>query len=872
MSDALVRLRIENSEYDAKLKRATEGLQRYVEGCRKAGGTLEVVEKDTLDFVKALGTMETTSKSATGKLNEMKKAFVEWSVIYKEMNAEEKKGDFGKALSASLDQLKTRINDSKKNLSEINQELGETTATSQGTGNAIEMLAGKFGVNTKMIGEFGLAIGATTAALKFAKDVFTSSEANMDEWGRVVEASQTIYESFLTSINNGDVGGFLTKIGQIEQAARAAYDALDNLNTQKAIQSPQVSAKNTEIQRMETMLRTGRYIAPVDGRKAAQGLKDGEVLTKAQKDAIAKNLQEAMAEVADITKSQVSSATKAIDALYNEQAAVLGVSKKEFLDATSSWSKFTDALDKSEKYWKWRNENTTYETRGMGMNVHTVARYDDSQNPYKGWGWVKTFKDGGEKFNRLLEEIQKRDASMQQLYGQQARTYRSVNRVEGVTPYGGGGGGAKTTVVDIAPEGSVTAQIKLVQDLQKAWRDAADDDSRKRIKAEIEQAQTVLDVMNGKTTLNDITITVNDAEALEQIKNIEGISLDPKTLTVDAETGEAVKALNAVEGITLDPKNVTVTADTSEALAKLQDIQGIKIEPIEVEGLKALAAAKKQYADAVKNTPTFEGFKGGVAESMRQTDLKVDTNTLTTMMQVAIQNGIDGLDVDFEHLWRKMGTSNIEDSTWQELQDQINEKLAELNIDPIQIDFKTGNLKTVANDAKKVDDGFQSAMQSVQSLGSALNNLEDPGAKVAGTVAQAIAQIALGFSQATTAAAGGGPFAWIAAIAGGLATMTSTIAAIHNATGYAEGGLVKGPGGVDNVPAWLSDGEIVLNAMQQKNVAQAIMSGNEGGGESGGGIPYVTGETIVLGMNNHLKRSGQGEIVTTGMLKRMKLI
>lgn len=791
MNDAIVRLRIENQEYDAKLKRATEGLQRYVEGCRKAGGTLEVVEKDTLEFAKSLGTMETTSKSATGKLAEMKKAFVEWSVIYKEMTAEEKKGEFGRYIKKGLDDLKVRIDESKKNLSEINQELGETTTTSQGTGNAIEMLAGKFGVNTKMIGEFGLAIGATTAALKFAKDVFMSSEANMDEWGRVVEASQTIYESFLTSINNGDVGGFLTRIGQIEQAARAAYDALDNLNTQKAIQSPQVSAKNTEIQRMETMLRTGRYIAPVDGRKPATGLKDGDVLTKAQKDAIAKNLQEAMAEVADITKSQVSSATKAIDALYNEQAAVLGVSKKEFLDATSSWSKFTDALDKSEKYWKWRNENTTYETRGMGMNVHTVARYDDSQNPYKGWGWVKTFKDGGEKFNRLLEEIQKRDASMQQLYGQQARIYRSVNRVEGVTPYGGGGSVAKTTAVDITAEGSITAQTKLVQDLQKAWRDAADDDSRKRIKAEIEQAQTVLEEMNGKA---------------------------------------------------------------------------------DAERLKALAAAEKQYADAVKNTPTFEGFKGGVAESMRQTELKVDTNTLTTMMQVAIQNGINDMDVDFSHLWKDMATGNIDDSTWQELQDQINEKLAELNIEPIQIDFTTGNLKKVAKEAKEVDNSFKYAMDSVQSLGSALNNLEDPGAKIAGTVGQAIAQIALGFAQATTAAAGGGPFAWIAAIAGGLATMTSTIAAIHNATGYAEGGLVKGPGGVDNVPAWLSDGEIVLNAMQQKNVAQAIMSGNEGGGESGGGIPYVTGETIVLGMNNHLKRSGQGEIVTTGMLKRMKLL
>ncbi len=62
----------------------------------------------------------------------------------------------------------------------------------------------------------------------------------------------------------------------------------------------------------------------------------------------------------------------------------------------------------------------------------------------------------------------------------------------------------KVTVVPI--EGSIDAQTKKVQDLQKAWRAAADDDSRKKIKEQIEQAQLVLDVMNGKTKLTDITI------------------------------------------------------------------------------------------------------------------------------------------------------------------------------------------------------------------------------------------------------------------------------------------------------------------------------------------------------------------------------
>ena len=73
MSDAIVRLRVESQEYDSKLKRAAEGLTRYAEQCRKVGGTLEFVEDETLEYVKALGKMETRSRTAIGSLTEMKK-------------------------------------------------------------------------------------------------------------------------------------------------------------------------------------------------------------------------------------------------------------------------------------------------------------------------------------------------------------------------------------------------------------------------------------------------------------------------------------------------------------------------------------------------------------------------------------------------------------------------------------------------------------------------------------------------------------------------------------------------------------------------------------------------------------------------------
>ena len=72
----------------------------------------------------------------------------------------------------------------------------------------------------------------------------------------------------------------------------------------------------------------------------------------------------------------------------------------------------------------------------------------------------------------------------------------------------------------------------------------------------------------------------------------------------------------------------------------------------------------------------------------------------------------------------------------------------------------------------------------------------------------------------------------------------------------------------DMVPALLNSGELVLNKAAQGNLA-AQLSGAQGGYAA---QPYVNGEMILLGTNNHLRRSGQGEIVTTKMLRSYGLI
>ena len=50
MAESILKLKVDSQEYESKIKRAADGLVRYAEGCRKAGGTLTLVEKETIDF------------------------------------------------------------------------------------------------------------------------------------------------------------------------------------------------------------------------------------------------------------------------------------------------------------------------------------------------------------------------------------------------------------------------------------------------------------------------------------------------------------------------------------------------------------------------------------------------------------------------------------------------------------------------------------------------------------------------------------------------------------------------------------------------------------------------------------------------------
>lgn len=502
MADVITRLKLDSGEYDSKIKRATQGLLQMEEECRKVGGTLAVLEDEQKQYVQSLGQMDTVSRNVRGKLAELTAAYTELRVQYERLTEEEKQGDYGKALSSSLDQLKARIGETKSQLNEAGKEINNS-------GGLLDNLASKFVVNVDAMKLFNLGLTAAKGALNVAKDAFFASEANVDEWGRTVESSKSLYEGFLNAINNGDISGYLSRINEIVIAAREAYDALDRLGTMRTIQAPQISAQQAENDRYRMMIQTGRYIGRQTGPKEMwEGnlFQNGQVLTKEQIQAFERKLNKGVDNIVTLIGNEVQQSTTAIDAIYRSQGKDLGLSVKEFRKGTSSMAEFDKRMEGFRKYQEWNAEAARQFARQGGRGSVDF----DKNNPfaaYRVWG---NFRVDGERYNSLVQLIQQRDQQAAQAYGMQGQAYRTMNRAEGMTVRsimnGGGGGtrgGRTTTVNEVLPVGSVAELTKQMQELQKAQQLVTNSDDWKNYQDQIDAVKKSIDELKGITTVSD---------------------------------------------------------------------------------------------------------------------------------------------------------------------------------------------------------------------------------------------------------------------------------------------------------------------------------------------------------------------------------
>jgi hypothetical protein len=179
---------------------------------------------------------------------------------------------------------------------------------------------------------------------------------------------------------------------------------------------------------------------------------------------------------------------------------------------------------------------------------------------------------------------------------------------------------------------------------------------------------------------------------------------------------------------------------------------------------------------------------------------------------------------------------------------------------PTELHLDTGHIDNLVKKAKEMENAYKLAASAVSSIGDAFASIEDPSAKAAGMVMQAIASIALGFATASTNAnTAGTGWGWLAWLAAGAAAMATTISTIHSLTGFENGGQVSGSSfSGDNIPIMANAGEVVLTRAQQGNLAAQLQGSNNNVHVTG----ELRGESIYLAVNRSLKRRGKGELVT----------
>lgn len=600
MADNIIKLRIESSEYEQKLKRAADGLQRFGEEAHQVGKAIDLADKEQANYIRMIGQMETVNRSARGKINELSNAFVELSSQYRHLTDEEKNSPFGEALSSSIEQLKQRVQDGKKELEDINRELNATSNEGQETGGIMKQLADRFTVNIDAMKLFEVGLSAINGALDVVRDAFFKNEEHLDDWGRTVKGCESLYNGFINALNTGDISGYLSNIDDIISAARDAYNALDELSTFNAFNQINNAAGRTDLQNAINDFR-------------AQGGKGDRSRVLAAAAVYKQNLTE---------RQQLERA--AYEAEVANYARQRGVNPQDLMNALSG---------------SYGNYKSLKAVPMTGKAFSTVGG--------GGFGFSQTIETAvpANEMERLgqalrglndteLEYLQGLGAAAQQTGYEIAGVDRQLTRVlrpqtttTPTTPRGGGrGSGSVTQQIKVEATESLTElqlledQLKTVENSMSGYGKGTDDwkamneeaeslrqkikdingegiqlvttESLSQLQILEDQLSTVMASMKFSENADDYAAMTAEANDLQrQIKQLKGEKEKPREVNLSKEVGSIVSGISSI-GSNLEQMGITLPEGMKDVLGGIQGVIGVltTISTI-VSAIEAISAA-----------------------------------------------------------------------------------------------------------------------------------------------------------------------------------------------------------------------------------------------------------------------------------------
>lgn len=936
MADSILRLKVESTEYDSKLKKASQGLQHYIDNCRKVGGTLSVVEDNTLAFVRALGEMPTIAQGGTQSLREMTRSLTDLTIQYRSLTDEEKNSPFGQAMAQSIQTLTERAGQARDAVDDVNATIknaasdtrvfdqiagaaGLATASFQTLQGASKLLGVDLGDNVEVIAKLQAAM-AVTNGLTQIQTALQKESALMQG----IQALQTKALAAAQALNATNTTAATIAQGAFNAVAKAnpyvlLATAIIAVGTAVVAYTSHTKEAAEETKQSEAAMNRAK--AAADSYRKSMSSSFADMMTKYD------GLKRAWLSLADTHQKQqwindnkkafeelglsINNIKGAEDAFENNTGKIVDSFRRRAQAAALAArmvelyrQKMDLELQAKEVYDSKRvsaydvvgNRVSSF-TRDAGADTFNEGRYGmNAQGQY--YFTAKGAKDYNEQLFKSNKQLMSLSYQYKEINRQIDDSNDKLTKLQSTVTTITTITGSDSDKKKILPVGSIAELTQKMQDLKNAQSLVTNNDDWVKYQEQIKHVEYQINVLKGEWERGlQATITINDSEILDQVRNVEDAIVDEKTMTVTVNTADAY---NQVRSLTQDIEGSTVQFKFQPELSR-----GLSITS--TAGLNAyISQIKQQIGQADLGSELYNSLTSKLADATMLQNLVKESLSVglgTALFDIADETGQDFWD-------RVLSPDGVENADWQAIADAINRKRKEMGLDAITLDYNTGNVGTKSSSNNTNTELLDTGKKLVGGLSQVSSGLDNMGIKISDEANQflstaqgvisvieglkAVAEVITGSSTSALVSTGislvQALFANTSALFANTAATTAAAAADTGeavmdvlkvaAVAMAHGGMVphaaKGyavPGrhySGDVTPIMANAGELVLNRAQQGNLASQLQEGDHQ--TSAPARPYVTGQDIFLGLNNYLTGSGQGEIITSKNIKSYQLI
>lgn len=867
MAENVLRLKVASEEYDAKIKRAAEGLQHFVRATYESGQTLRDTGLLAKQFLEQLGNMETVAKGGKQQLREFSNALVTLTTTYRGLSDAEKQTGFGQELAKQIQILTERAGRAQDAMSDvamsiknassdtrafdqISQGASVLTAGFQGLIGAGKMLGIEMGNDVEVIAKLQAAMAVTNS--------LTTIQTALQKESALMQGIQAVKTAAASAAQRV----FAAATGDATKA-QAAFNAVSKTNPYLLLASAVVAVG-------------GALLAFSNNAKKAKDATEEQ--TEAMKHA---------QHMSDIWKSSMGSTYSSLMTKYDE--------------LKRQWQSLRTEHEKLD--WIKNNKNALHSLSGEVNNVKTAEEYFNNNTD----AVVQAFVRRAQAAARV--------AQLTELYRKQIELLDKKSQVSADITADAEKSGRRAKAGDIIKDSTFRSSKYGKVNAQGQWV-FTESGAQLYSGTNTSSSSAVMAI--------DVQLNANQAE-IEKVKSqitneFQGVvgsnSKGNKEDKDNKDDFEEIIGLinNAKEAVADIQKRMSESWDDEE-IAKLGN--ELRVAEAELERLKNLAkgpdfdklfpdnsaqnyntgyagSVQSRYTSAIAdfaqsplNTSTVSSLVSNLQSALSEADFGTplyeslteklkDATTMSTLLQELMERGVEGADLESvaEQLKAALLDGDIPDEKVKDFITKLNEQIKEQG--GIELDYNANTGEVSDKKHGKAEDAMKKfsteAGKFVGGLGEVANGLRAAGISIPNEVNELLSgingfmQIISGFQSLISMVSTPAEIANTTAIANLTTILTAKMfipgmnnggIVPHAANGYFVGGTHMSG---DVTPIMANEGELVLSKSQQFSLAAQLTSGY---GAIGAPEVRLSGEDLFVVMSNYLQRAGYGEILTS---------